>query len=131
MAIEGINVYLVPNIKNSKDKNGEPLPQKSGDFILEKHGHVYYFEGKFTNGNNAIENGIKNATGQADRLVIVINNSTITKEMALKQVKNGFYWNKGLNELWIYKGNKKIIVKRDQLRSNRFDEKFKKEWYNK
>ena len=128
MALEGINVYLVPNIGNGKDKKGEPLPQKSADFITEKNGHVYYIEGKYTTGSNAIENGIRNATGQANRLVIVINNSSITKEEALEQVKNGFYGNKMLNELWIYRGNGKYIIKREDLKNNRFDENFKKQW---
>ena len=64
----------------------------------------------------------------ANRLVIVINNSSITKEEALEQVKNGFYGNKMLNELWIYRGNGKYIIKREDLKNNRFDENFKKQW---
>ncbi len=117
LAKSGYDTYLVPNISGAV----------SADYIL-KHKNLYiYAEGKITNGKQGIANAINNGSHQAKCLIIDVQ-MNLPAQVARDQIQIGFRHNESVKEVWIYKGGRRIVIKRQWVESKRFDEEFRKEW---
>ena len=117
IANSGYDVFLVPNIGGSV----------SADFIIKNKNHYLYAEGKITNGKLGIINAINNGSTQSQRIIIDIQ-SEIPISSVISQIKDGFNSNRLLQEIWIYKGGRKIVISRQRILARDFDLRLKKEW---
>jgi len=117
LANSGMNVYLIPNTNETK----------SADYVIEENGKYYYAEGKVTTGQNAIYNGVKKGSGQSDLIIINIS-ANIDPNSAIQQIKRAFGEFGGVREVWIYKGNVRIVVNRKWVYSKHFNSDFRVAW---
>lgn len=120
IANSGYDVFLVPNIGGSV----------SADFIIKNKNHYLYAEGKITNGKLGIQNAINNGSTQAKKIVIDVQ-FDISALTASNQIRSGFNNNKSVDEVWLYKRGKRIVVTRQLVNSKRFDIEFRNEWNKK
>ncbi len=120
IANDKYDVYLVPNIVGSV----------SADYILRRKNKFIYAEGKITNGKQGIINAINNGSCQSSHIIIDVQ-MNIPAQTASGQLRTAFQHNKSVMEVWIYKGSRRIIVKREQVESKDFELKFRREWNNK
>lgn len=117
IAKSGYNTYLVPNIGGSV----------SADYILKRKNSFLYAEGKITNGKQGIYNAIHNGSHQSKCIIIDVQMNA-TAQSASGQLQIGFQHNKSVMEVWLYKGSRRIIIKRQWAETRRFDTEFRKEW---
>ncbi|MGM9818005.1 MAG: hypothetical protein ACI30B_03365 [Paludibacteraceae bacterium] len=120
IANSGYDVFLVPNIGGSV----------SADFIIKNKNHYLYAEGKITNGKLGIQNAINNGSSQAKKIVIDVQ-FDISALNASNQIRSGFNNNKSVDEVWVYKRGRRIVVTRQLVNSKRFDIEFRNEWNKK
>lgn len=120
IANSGYDVFLVPNIGGSV----------SADFIIKNKNHYLYAEGKITNGKLGIQNAINNGSAQAKKIVIDVQ-FDISALNASNQIRSGFNNNKSVDEVWVYKRGRRIVVTRQLVNSKRFDIEFRNEWNKK
>lgn len=113
----GYDVYMMPN----------PNKGNSFDFIFEKDGKYWIFEGKAFNGKATLGSLIDGGATQADRLLLdIIGNKSV--HYIAEVLKRGFENNTNLAEIWLLKGSKLVKISRQMLGSNKFEENFKKAW---
>lgn len=119
MAKDGFDVWLVPNIGGSA----------SADYIVCERGtdHYYYMEGKTTSGRRGIENAIANGEHQSGRIVIDVQIQMRPSDIA-KKVQDAFIGYKTLKEVWLYKGSRRFVVRRQWAESRNFLQEFEKQW---
>ena len=117
IANDKYDVYLVPNVGGSV----------SADYILQHKNQYLYAEGKITNGRNGIANAMDNGSQQSKYIIIDVQGYMSAQE-AYRQLRTGFQHNKSVIEVWLYKGGRKLIVKRDWIGNDKFLTKFRKEW---
>ncbi len=117
IANSGYDVFLVPNIGGSV----------SADFIIKNKNHYLYAEGKITNGKIGIQNAINNGSAQANRIIIDVQ-TNIPVNSIVEQLKNGFNTNSSLSEVWMYKGGRMIVVKKQWVKLKQFTTEFRKQW---
>lgn len=117
IANSGYDVFLVPNIGGSVSAN----------FIIKNKNHYLYAEGKITNGKLGIQNAINNGSAQANRIIIDVQ-TNIPVNSIVEQLKNGFNTNSSLSEVWMYKGGRMIVVKKQWVKLKQFTTEFRKQW---
>ena len=119
MAKDGFDVWLVPNIGGSA----------SADYIVCEMGtdHYYYMEGKTTSGRRGIENAIANGEHQSGRILIDVQIQMRPSDIA-KKVQDAFIGYKTLKEVWLYKGSRRFVVRRQWAESRNFLQEFEKQW---
>lgn len=117
IANTGYDVYLVPNIGGSV----------SADYIIKNKNKYLYAEGKITNGKRGVENAIYNGANQSICIIIDVQGNINVKELST-QIKNGFNTNTNLQEVWLYKGGRRIVLTRQIVKAKSFEVDFRKVW---
>ena len=115
----GVDVWLVPNISKAK----------SADYIIKdnKTQKLNYSEAKIITGNSGLENALNNGATQADTIIVDVQIPMRAKEVAIK-VYSAFIKHKTIKEIWLFKGSRRIIIKRQWALSKNFLEDLQKEW---
>ena len=117
IANSGYDVFLVPNIGGSV----------SADYIIKNKNKYLYAEGKITNGKRGVENAIYNGSNQSICIIIDVQGNVNVKELST-QIKNGFNTNTNLQEVWLYKGGRRIVLTRQIVKAKSFEVDFRKVW---
>lgn len=116
IANDGYDVYLVPNIDTT-----------SADYIVNKKGKYDYIEGKITNGKRGISNSIDNGQNQSPKIAIDVQIGMRANDVA-ESLRSAFQKHKYLQEVWLYKGGRRIMVRRQWAESKEFMKEFRKAW---
>ena len=97
----GYKVYMLPN----------PRETRTPDFILYKKGVYRTYDLKTVFGKSSVGNSLLDSIGQCDSILINMTTEYNTRQLALS-IKKYFEVNKKAIEVMIFKGGKRIIVKR-------------------
>lgn len=112
----GYSVYILPN----------PGRMKTGDFILRRNNYCRLYELKTIYGQNSIGNRLHESVDQSNSVLLNII-SSIKPRVVAKAVKQYFEYNKKADEVLIFKGKRRIIVKELDMKGD-FVKKFISEW---
>ncbi len=121
IANDKYDVYLVPNVGGSV----------SADYIIQHKNQYLYAEGKITNGKNGIANAMDNGSQQSKYIIIDVQDTNTATQKIIEQIQTGFLHNKSVLEIWLYKGSRRIVVKRQWVNTKRFAAEFRNEWNKK
>ena len=113
----GYDVFLLSN----------PKATKSADFIIRRRNCLYYVEGKTSTGGNALTVRLSDTAKQANRIAINLIFIPSFHEI-YTTIKNGFENNPSIDEIFLFKGHKLILISRNIVTSKRFDIIFKTQW---
>lgn len=97
----GYKVFMLPN----------PRETRTPDFILYKKGVYRTYDLKTVFGKSSVGNSLLDSIGQCDSILINMTTEYNTRQLALS-IKKYFEVNKKAIEVMIFKGGKRIIVKR-------------------
>jgi hypothetical protein len=113
----GYRVYLLPN----------PIETRTPDFILAKKGVSRVYDLKTVFGKSSIENSLLDSIGQCDSILINMNSDYNTRRLA-HAIKRYFETNKKAIEVMLFKGRKRITIKRAFAINQDFFANFKKSY---
>ena len=105
----GYRVYLLPN----------PIETRTPDFILAKKGVYRVYDLKTVYGKSSVESSLLGSIGQCDSILINMTTGYNTRRLALA-IKRYFEINEKAIEIMIFKGGKRILVKRALAKNNNF-----------
>ena len=105
----GYRVYLLPN----------PVETRTPDFILAKKGVYRVYDLKTVYGKSSVESSLLGSIGQCDSILINMTTGYNTRRLALA-IKRYFEINEKAIEIMIFKGGKRILVKRALAKNNNF-----------
>ena len=105
----GYRVYLLPN----------PIETRTPDFILAKKGVYRVYDLKTVYGKSSVESSLLDSIGQCDSILINMTTEYNTRRLALA-IKRYFEINEKAIEIMIFKGGKRILVKRALAKNNNF-----------
>ncbi|MCQ2976229.1 MAG: hypothetical protein MJ211_15625 [Bacteroidales bacterium] len=111
------DVFLLSNPSNTK----------SADFIIRQKGKLFYVEGKTLNGKNSLNHLIEKGGLQSNRIAINIVGTTVTNYIK-DTIKKSFEQNNNLTQLYLFKGQRCIIIDRDAIYSKDFEKIFTRLW---
>ena len=102
---------------------------KQPDYVIRdnKTQKLNYSEAKIVTGKVGLENALNNGSTQADMIIIDVQKTMRSREVAI-DMYNAFIENKTIQEIWLFKGSRRIIVKRQWALSKNFLEDMQKEW---
>ena len=105
----GYRVYILPN----------PIKTRTPDFILFKKGVYRTYDLKTIFGKSSVGGSLLDSIGQCDSILINMTTDYNTRRLALA-IKRYFEVNERAIEVMIFKGRKRILVKRALATNNDF-----------
>jgi hypothetical protein len=111
----GYRVYLLPN----------PTGTRTPDFILVKKGVYRTYDLKTVFGKSALVDNLLDSIGQCDSILINMTTEYNTRKLAFA-IKRYFETNKNAVEVMLFKGRKRIVIKRAFAINKDFFTNFKK-----
>ena len=111
----GYQVYLLPN----------PLETRTPDFILVKKGVYRIYDLKTVFGKSSVESSLLDSIGQCNSILVNLTTDYNTRRLAYA-IKRYFEVNEKAAEVLIFKGHKRIHIKRSLVARPEFFAIFKK-----
>ena len=111
----GYQVYILPN----------PNDTRTPDFILVKKGVYRTYDLKTVFGKSVLVDNLLDSIGQCDSILINMTTEYNTRKLAFA-IKRYFETNKNAVEVMLFKGRKRIVIKRAFAINKDFFTNFKK-----
>lgn len=112
------DVYLLSN----------PSDEKSADLIIRRKEKLYYVEGKTSSGGSSFINRLKEGSSQSERVSVNLLGQKLSIRHMAGDIKDAFAAKPNLNDLYLFKGSRLIVIHRDEAMSKEFPNKFIKIW---